>query len=159
MHVFNVRVRGSDAVLLDFYAHRQDPVLCDFASLEASLLVDGFEDDGRQVAEWYQSIRPLYDGALFEVIRSHPSPKEPSCWFYDCARHVRRHAVHWELGQGQYAAALAIALLNKAIKDPQLSGADSDRRAAAWALGELVLRRAFAGSSEGGRTSGSDTGS
>src|SRR5579871_4572086 len=45
LHAGNVHVRATDAIVIDFAAHNRGPLLWDAASLEASLLVDGFGDN------------------------------------------------------------------------------------------------------------------
>lgn len=143
LHAANVRVRATDAIVIDFFAHRDFPLLYDAACLEASLLVEGFADDDRDSEEWMLSLTPLYDKSLFDGTLAHPNPKERSCWFHACVRQIRRYARQWECGKHQYAAALAVALLRKAVKDKDAPEPEASRRAAAYVLAERVLWRAF----------------
>ncbi len=143
LHAANVRVRATDAIVIDFYAHRKFPLLYDAACLEASLLVEGFADDSREIQEWLQSLTPLYEEPLLDGTLPHPNPKDRSCWYHACVRQIRRYARQWECGQGQYAAALAVALLTKATKDKDAPEPESSRRAAAYALAEIVLKKTF----------------
>jgi len=141
LHASNVLVRATDAIVIDFCAHCDYPLVFDAACLEASLLVDGFVNDKRDIKVLFGSIKALYES--LETTVPHVNPKSASFWFHACVRQIRRYARQWECGNGQYAAALAVALLTKANKDPNASEPESSRRAVAYALAELVLVNAF----------------
>ncbi|MGA2373831.1 MAG: hypothetical protein ABSG11_24515 [Candidatus Korobacteraceae bacterium] len=145
LHAANVRVRATDAIVIDFYAHRDFPLVYDAACLEASLLVEGFADDKRDIEEWLLSLTPLYDNPLLDGTLPHPNPKDRSCWFHACIRQIRRYAHQWQCCDHQYAAALAVALLTKAVKDKDAPEPEFSRRAAAYVLAERVLQSAFGG--------------
>jgi hypothetical protein len=160
LHARNVRVRATDAIVIDFAAHdHSGPLVYDAASLEASLLVEGF-DHGEKfvrkdmtneqvieldvaVREWLESIKTLYDHIPLQALLIHPNPKNPSCWFHACVRQIRLFARQMESGQHQYAAALAVALLRKATKDLAVEEPEASRRAAAYVLAERVLLNTF----------------
>ena len=159
LHAANVRVRATDAVVIDFYAHRDNqPLIFDAATLEASLLVDGFgaAPTGRKVKEedhqaWLESVRSLYEGKLFTIdISSKGSPKSKAFWFHSCVAQIRRQAREWAFSGEQYAAALALALLFKARKDADVPEPEATRRAAAYLFAERVLVAAFSGSAGAG---------
>ena len=143
LHSANVRVRATDAIVIDFGSHRNFPLVYDAACLEASLLVEGFGDDQRDVQDWLKSLEPLYD--LSPLDRFPPTnPKNRSFWFHACIRQIRHYARQWERGGGpQYAAALAVALLKKARKDKDAPEPEASRRAAAYVLAERVLLLTF----------------
>lgn len=143
LHAANVRVRATDAIVIDFFAHRDFPLVYDAASLEASLLVEGFADDKRSIEEWQRSLASLYRASLFERTLLHPSPKDPSSWFHACIRQIRRYARQWECGENQYAGALAVALLIKATKDKQAAEPEASRRAVAYVFAEKLLVETF----------------
>jgi hypothetical protein len=143
LHAGNVRVRATDAIVIDFYAHRRDPLVYDAACLEASLLVDGFAGDDRDVRDWLQSVESLYESPVLACGEVRVNPKSRSSWFYACVQQTRRYARQWECGQDQYAGALAVALLIKASKDRNATRLGSDRRAAAYVLAERVLAETF----------------
>lgn len=146
LHASNILVRANDAILIDFYAHRDDmPILFDIACLEASLLLDGFGSDDRKVLTWLRSIAPLYKGALLESACATVHPKDASAWFFACVNQIRLFARDTQRCPGQYAAILAVALLRKASKDASLKGKQSIRRAAAFVLAEQLLEGAFGG--------------
>lgn len=111
----------------------------DAACLEASLLVEGFADDKRGIQEWLSSVSSLYDNPLLDGTLPYPNPKGHSCWFHVCVRQIRRYARQWECQEHQYAAALAVALLRKAVKDKDAPEPESSRRAVAYVLAERVL--------------------
>ena len=159
MHAANVRVRATDAILIDFLAHKRGPLVYDAAVLEASLLVEGFRD-GREfdrasmsperiakmdseIKEWLRSIETLYTDIPLQDALSHPNPKNASCWFHACVRQIRRYAREMQTGEHQYAAALALALLIKASKDLEAPEPEASRRAGAYVLGERVLVNTF----------------
>jgi hypothetical protein len=152
LNVRNVRVRGTDAIVIDFLAHRKDgDIVYDAATLEASLFVEGFAPqiplagasaliDVRSALE---SIRPIYDVSFFCLMPPHPAPENPSKWFFECVRQIRKCSYRVEIQSGQYAAALARALLRKACNDRKFSEHEEYRRAAAFVLAEFVLLRTF----------------
>lgn len=142
LHATNVMVRGFDAVLIDFESQTNDqPLLIDPASLEAGLLVDGFCNEGRTAADILDSLRALYIGDLLGW-RATPHAATQSAWFYDCVRQIRLHAKHLECAPGQYATALACALLSKAANADETLAQDEDRhrmRAVGYVLAEQIL--------------------
>ena len=78
--------------------HDCGPLVYDAALLEASLLVDGFDEGRKEVREvmcpkqidqldseirnWLKSIKTLYDHVPLQESLIHPDPKNPSCWFH-----------------------------------------------------------------------------
>jgi hypothetical protein len=142
LHSANVRVRATDAIAIDFGAHCTFPLVYDAACLEASLLVEGFGDDQRDIQEWLTSLEPLYDISPLNPLRP-TNPKNRSSWFHACVRQIRHYARQWERGKLQYAGALAVALLVKASKDKDATEPEASRRAAAYVLAERVLSLNF----------------
>ena len=143
LHAANVRVRATDAIVIDFAAHRHYPLVYDAACLEASLLVEGFADDGRDIEEWLRSLDLLYQHPPFDYAVTPANPKNRSFWFHACVQQIRRYARQWECGRDQYAGALAVALLNKACKDVNVPEPEASRRAVAYVLAERVLSKTF----------------
>jgi hypothetical protein len=143
LHASNILVRASDAIVIDFLAHKNMPLVYDVACLEASLLVDGFSQDVRAIPVWLRSVACLYNGAILDQKGGSTHPKDPSAWFFGCAAQIRLYARQLERHKGQYAAALAIALLSKAAKDGQLPEPENSRRAAAYYLAEKLLLGTF----------------
>jgi hypothetical protein len=145
LHSANVRVRATDAIVIDFFAHQKYPLVFDAATLEASLLVEGFRDDKRPIDDWLKSIEPLYTQCPLLGALPHVKPKDPSFWFYACVHQIRRYARQWEGAENQYAGALAVALLIKATKDVKAREPEGSRRAAAYLLAERLLVATFGG--------------
>lgn len=143
LHASNVRVRATDAIVIDFFAHHRAPLLYDAASLEASLLVEGFGKQDRDIRKWVCSVRALYDRPPLDTEVEPANPKSSSFWFHACVMQIRRYARQWERSPNQYAAALAAALLVKASKDANVPDPEAARRAAAYAFAERILVKAF----------------
>jgi hypothetical protein len=143
LHAANVRVRASDAIVIDFAAHRNLPLVFDAACLEASLLIEGFAGDHRDAQEWLKSVQDIYSAPVLDAVRAHPNPKDRSFWFITSIHQIRRYARQWECGHDQYAAALALALLIKASKDLNAPEPEASRRAGAYVLAERVLSSTF----------------
>ena len=143
LHPGNVLVRASDAIIIDFAKHRPGPLVYDAASLEAGLLADGFDRDKRDVSALLESIMPLYTNLYLLPGHTHAHPKNPSFWLYPFVRQIRLYARPMECHEGQYAAALAVALLKKACKDLKFTRRKEDLRAGAYVLAELVLLTTF----------------
>jgi hypothetical protein len=140
LHVANVLVRGPDAIVIDFGAHKTAmPILYDLACLEVSMFVDGFKSDSRTVGECVTSVAPLYTLSPQEDACATISPKDGSAWFYAGVSEIRRYARELQRCPGQYNVILAIAFLKKASKDPLLSERDGDLRAAAYVFGERLM--------------------
>jgi hypothetical protein len=92
LHAANVRVRASDAIVIDFLAHRKDPLLYDAATLEASLLVEGFPNSEKNAKKWLKSVGSLYDHPPLDNAVSPANPRSKSFWFHACVLQIRRYA-------------------------------------------------------------------
>ena len=152
LNVQNVRVRGADAIVIDFLSHRRDgDIIYDAATLEASLFVDGFaqpREPGKlaaleEVRTALKSVWPIYNASCFSAVPPYPGPENPSKWFYDSVRQIRRCACRLEIRSGQYAAALARAFLRKACSTRPGSEHLQYCRAAAFVIAESVLLKTF----------------
>ncbi len=139
LHATNVLVRGTDAILIDFERLRNNaPLLCDLGSLEGGLLVEAFAADKRSPEEWLDSVRELYEMPLLREPIKH-DPRDPSAWFYECVRQIRRHARELECNEGQYEVVLAVSLIGKGCNPHPFSDRCEHLRAAAYLLGEKML--------------------
>ena len=149
LHSLNVLVRGTDAILIDFdKVERNQPLLLDFASLEAGLFVDGFLDERRSREALLNSIecyyRPKY---LINHKQIKYPPSNDSAWFLGCIRQIRLQAREIELFEGQYALTLAVELAKKAGKElpsEQIESSKSklnvdDLRSLAYILCQRIL--------------------
>jgi hypothetical protein len=151
LHASNICVRGTDAILIDFLQCGPRPVLCDPAALEASLLVGALRPltapnatakraaYEAQLAACRASLDVLYGRTAIDTVPAHAHPKDEWSWFHACVRQIRMHAFHMEGAKGQYAIALAAALLFKAGKDPGEAEPERSSRALAYVYGERLL--------------------
>ena len=147
LHSGNVRVRGTDAIIIDFVAHRSDyPLIYDAACLEAGLLVNGFGNEVKDPVEWLRTISPLYETHPLTRQVSGAYPNNRAFWFYSAVGQIRRYAIQWERGEHQYAGMLALALLKKAEKDSNAPEPGAYLRAGAYVLAEKILTGAFGAS-------------
>lgn len=139
LHADNVQVRGSEAIVIDFYCARPGPLLSDPAALETSLAVGVPLDKGFDQAAWIAMMRDLYSQ---QALRSPPTaslPTQPYAWLAKCIRQIRLHALPLQHKDGQYARVLAFRLLQAAIKDPAARPAEALRRTAAFCFAEELL--------------------
>lgn len=141
LHADNVRVRGNDAVLIDFPGVRRGALLRDPAALEVSLVVRSPHDGHFDRVAWERVVRPLYDPAALAqpADACETSPTEEYLWLARCVRQVRRHAFGMERKQGQYALMLAHHLYRAATLDCDAGPDESFRRAMARVFVEKVL--------------------
>ncbi|MDE2706090.1 MAG: phosphotransferase [Gemmatimonadota bacterium] len=150
LHAMNVLVRGGDAILIDFEKiEKSAPLLFDYASVEAGLLVSGFIGDMRTGSKLLKSIEKLYErDALVRYQFSPCHPSDASAWFFDCARQIRMQARQIEHASTHYAYILAVVLIKKACNIANFSSSagcsgqslDAEQmRALAYVLGERIL--------------------
>ncbi len=151
LHAKNVMVRGNDAIVIDFAANDERPILFDVAVLEASLLVDGFPDvpAGERVSERFKSelrsLASLYDGNPLQHGLPIGDVSDPVEWYYRAIHQVRVYARSMDRSRGEhYAVRLADALLFKAAKGTKgLTESRVWRMGAAYWFAELVLKNTF----------------
>jgi len=153
LHATNVRVRGSEAILIDYGSHKTDLILRDIARLEVSLLVDGFGgkpyekrvgDSAFKGQEWLDDVIKLYQvNPTGNDLKHHEDPKSHAYWYHTCARQIRLHAKQYERVPHQYAAALVYELLKKASRDDHAEGFELYRRSAALYLAEQLVKVVF----------------
>lgn len=153
LHSTNVRVRGTEAILIDYGSHRIDLILRDIARLEVSLLIDAFSGKPyeKQVGDanfngraWLDEVIKLYQvNPTGNDLKHHEDPKSHAYWFHTCVRQIRLHAKQYERGSHQYAAALAYELLKKASRDDHAERFELYRRAAAYYLAEQLVKAVF----------------
>ena len=143
LHGKNIRVRATEAIVIDFASQENCPLLLDAATLEASLLVEGnFGDDNPEC--WLAALTPLYGARLLEIPTVPVNASSDWRWYCSSIQQIRGYAARWEQAADQYAAALALALLEKAKKDPEAEDRDASRRAVAYVLAERILVETFA---------------
>ncbi|MBI3504679.1 MAG: phosphotransferase [Proteobacteria bacterium] len=162
LHATNVLVRNQDAIVIDFEKMAEGaPLLCDMASLEGGLFVDGFIGDRRTGKKLLLSVSCLYEAATFrEPSQMKCHPADGSAWFFECVHQIRLHARHVERAPCQYALALAVALYKKACNPDDFRGDAKKRtglrredvRALAFVLAERILVGLRSASSTADRT-------
>jgi hypothetical protein len=143
LHAENVRVRGADGILIDFYSAGRHPLLFDAASLESSFVVEALDRGVLSDQEHIKCLKPLYDAIPCATPPLYLPMEHKSSWIYACIQQVRRYARTWQLVPTQYSAALALALLIKASKPGSDDAGEIFRRSAAYLFAELLLLRAF----------------
>lgn len=148
LHASNVRVRGSDAVIIDMEKHCVGPLLWDPACLEASLLIDGFSGDNREGEAWLSAIWPCFRDDLFNFW-STAHLADDSSWFHLTINQIRLYVYTMQRNTCEYLAVLATALLWKANKGVALASSATRerqerelmRRGAAYIIAQELLER------------------
>jgi hypothetical protein len=118
LHGENIRVRGDDAILIDFGSvkgaqHGDAPLCFDVAMLEVALVFSADEnamDDEFEILGWEDGIRPYY---RLDAIRRTPKREgvpNPVSWLFDCIQRIRAFGIYDQTDEDEYAVALAIAL-------------------------------------------------
>lgn len=133
---FNVRVRGHDAILIDLAHTKQGPLVADAASLEVGLAFEAGDDTDDK--GWSELMDTLYSRDC--LLRPPVPPREPRAreWLWSSIRQIRVVALAEEVSPFEYATALAIYLLRRAMF-PADSPADGFRRAYAYVLAERLI--------------------
>lgn len=137
LHGENVRVRGGDAILIDFASVQHGPLVGDPAMLDAALACASGMSDERA---WGSLVDNLY---AFENVRMLPLPRdaaEPGAHLWNSIRYIRRIGLSDQMSDGEYATAVAICLLRLALHKPPPKE-DRGRRPRAYVLAERLLRR------------------
>ena len=109
LHADNVRVRGNEAILIDFERVQTGPLLADHACLEISLAFNEHENDSSD--GWTSLIDTLFSEANFV------HPPGPALvparreWLWNAVRQIRTIALANQRSQKEYLQIVAIALL------------------------------------------------
>jgi hypothetical protein len=132
-------VRATDAIVIDFCASRDGPLLIDPAALEVSLLVRTPYDADFDSEAWRDMALHLYSQEAMTRPPNNFDPTDKYAWLASCIRQVRLQALSMELESGQYATVLACYLYQAASKDSTVSDAEDFRRAFACLLAGRLL--------------------
>jgi hypothetical protein len=144
LHGDNVRVRGDDAILIDFGSVLDDaPLVFDVAMLEVALVFSSTTADPTELLRfqdesWEASIRPYYD---IEAIRRTPKREalpKPTSWLFDCIHRIRAFGNYDQTDPDEYAIALVIALWRWCKWEPR-SQHDKGRRVVALEIGAQII--------------------
>ncbi len=109
LHSDNVRVRGSDAILIDFQRVQTGPLLADHASLEISLAFNENVDDVND--GWTTLIDKLFCDRAFVHPPDPPLEPAPREWLWNSVRQIRTIALANQQTQNEYLQIVAISLL------------------------------------------------
>jgi hypothetical protein len=139
LHVDNVRVRGVDAILIDFLSSSDGPLLTDPAALEMSLLVRAPRDDTFDEAAWLRVVGDLMTVDAFRVGPNRCDPTEKYAWLSSAVRQVRLHAFAMQRSPGQYCRALAYRLFQAATKNGICHPCEDVRRTHALGLASSLI--------------------
>jgi len=138
LHAKNVRVRGSDAILIDFYLTRLGPIVADPASLESTLVFSAVDKKDKDES-WIKTIDTLFEREYLE--NAPPPAKEPMPreWLWNCVRQIRQVALGMQMSKFEYAAVLGIYALRCAMFKPDYPE-EQRRRAYAYVIAERLLK-------------------
>ncbi len=136
LHGENVRVRGTDAILIDLASVAPGPLASDPAALDVWL---GFANTDLSYDEWMKLVDKLYS---FENLTTLPPPQsEPTSGHevWNTIRQIRRVASIDRSNETEYATAIAIALLRRACYDD--TGDGERRRIYGYFIADGIARR------------------
>jgi Phosphotransferase enzyme family len=146
LHANNVRVRGTDAILIDLASACEGPLVVDFALLETWLAFALHRDDatpGYNNPEWAKTVEFLYSaGSLLAPPPPLSDPYGPYAWLWQAVSVIRALALHCRSSAGEYRTAVIAALLRRAMF-PCDSSADRFRRKTAVELAFKLGRNAL----------------
>jgi hypothetical protein len=133
LHVDNIRARGGDAVLIDFYAVRVGPTAFDAAVLETSLAFRRYGNGCcaeccRQECQkcsscdedrsWESTIDALYAPEAFLRPPDAAQQQHQREWLWNSVRQIRMFALSAQASEFEYQAVVAFTLLRRSIHTP-----------------------------------------
>jgi|SRR5579863_20447 len=144
LHADNVRVRGNDAILIDFQRVRTGPLLADHACLEVSLAFNEHERDSND--GWKELISTLFSHSYF--IHPPGGPLEPAAreWLWNAIRQIRTIALASQQSR-EYAQIVAISLLRFARlpRRPKDTSLAEERKAYAYFVADRIMNTVVSG--------------
>lgn len=138
LHAANVRVRGSDAILIDFALTRTGPLVADPASLEVRLAFDITDKDDDDDDGWRELMDILYS---IEHLKQPPPPAReprPREWLWNAIRQIRLLALSEKESDFEFSTVVAMYLLRRSMY-PRESDSDDFRKAYAYVLAERLI--------------------
>lgn len=146
LHSRNIRVRGTDAILIDFASTKNGPIVADPASLETDLVFSSPVGSGDDDAGWRTIVDRLYQPEYFE--QAPPPADQPLQreWLWTCVRQIRLYAIAMQMcdsaakWNSEYQLVLAFYLLRHSMfvaSNPQ----EEFRRAYAYVTAEALIKR------------------
>ena len=148
LNAYNVRVRGRDAILIDFAKTRIGPIVADPASLEVSLAF-AITSDTDDNEGWKRLIDQIYKPAYLQQPPPPAAQALPREWLWTCIRQIRLFAISMETAAGEYRDAVIAYLLRYAMF-PAQSDKEETRRAYSLVLAERLLETPTAEIASGG---------
>jgi len=137
LHGENVRVRGDDAILIDFGSVKGDdkvgsgaPLCFDVAMLEVALVftyIVGEEDTSFPQARWRADVEAWYQLDVIAKALDAPAAARDGGWLVGCLQRIRAFGIYEQSNGREYALALAVAML-RMCKYPSRSTAEKGRR-------------------------------
>jgi hypothetical protein len=140
LHGENVRVRKSDAILIDFAHASVGPACADLAHLEVWIAFDTSEF-GPHGDEWRQQIEAIYSLEGINNSLDDPAAQAKEGWIYSSIAEVRAQAAKCISCHDEYARVLAVYLLRQSIypaKDQAPQEDEWRRTFAYWLACRLV---------------------
>lgn len=137
LHADNVRVRGNDAILIDFQRVTNGPLLADHACLEVSLAFNEHEHDSND--GWWELINTLFCDQYFLHPPGPPLEPAPREWLWNAIRQIRTIALASQQSR-EYAQIIAISLLRFARlpKRPTDTSIAEERKAYAYFVANRI---------------------
>jgi aminoglycoside phosphotransferase (APT) family kinase protein len=136
LHAENVRVRNGQAILIDFAAVAQGPLVADPAGLESAICLTASAPDH---ATWRRCVEELYEPGSLSRLPQTRLPGTALAALCDVVRQIRRYGLSEQLSTHEYATAVAISLLRHAYR-LSVSGEDPERRPVLFAIAERIAR-------------------
>jgi hypothetical protein len=140
LHADNVRVRGNDAILIDFQRVRIGPLLADHACLEISLAFNEYSGDTNE--GWTNLMDTLFSEASF----AHPPGPalEPAQreWLWNAVRQIRTIALANQTSLKEYLQLVVISLLRFARlpERPTDTSVAEERKAYAYVIADKLAK-------------------
>lgn len=141
LHANNVRVRGSDAILIDLLSVTDGPLTADFASLETWLafeLPPDADPGARDDPAWRAVVDELYAPAAFAELPAPGHDASPFAWLHDCVRQIRTMALSTQTCETEYQTTVVIYLLRRTMWEGD-SPADRFRRGYAYVTAARLI--------------------
>jgi hypothetical protein len=139
LHAKNVRVRDSDAILIDFNSTRSGPIIADPASLEAALVFSMANSKDDDDEGWRKTVDRLFDEKYFVQAPPPANQPLPREWLWNCVRQIRLVALSMQTTKFEYATVLGIYLLRCSMFKADYPQ-EEFRRTYAYMLGERLLK-------------------
>jgi hypothetical protein len=135
LHGQNVRISGSDAILIDFASIAYGPLTTDPAALDVSLVMDTELVNGDA---WTELAENAFMLSSLRAPIAPPRPENPCANLLDALHYIRQTAFETQFDWIEYPAVVALQLLRKASY--QNSDAEHEaRRKQAYAVAHRLI--------------------